>query len=182
MEITVFHLLYHILIKFGIKRHLVYIETNFEFDPMTLKLMVYGLHKFLDIILSVLKHVHTSVRSEIVPGPKRVGGYWVHVSFVTLCLFGIILNWINLVIIKNGFCDVIYVDDVNVEGDVQKFRELFFDLGLQEKLTVIFLVVVDRMLKLVPGITFECIEHIVVCCHEIIVVVKLVWLLCRKAK
>jgi ABC-type uncharacterized transport system fused permease/ATPase subunit len=83
-----------------------------------------------------------------------------------------------LIISEDWFGHTIDINDINVESDIQKFTKFFLSLLFQVKLPLIVLVGMDGVLVLMPGVSFKCVEHIVVSCHKIIVVVKFMGLLC----
>ena len=80
-------------------------------------------------------------------------------------------------IVVNRLHDGINLNDVDVKSNVQELSKFLLSLLTQVELAVVLKIVVDRVLVLVPGVSFERVKHVVVSCHEVIVVVELVILL-----
>ena len=133
---------------------------------------ILNLHQIsLDTVQSVAEHVHIhkcSGRIALSEGVRCNGAKaFVEVSFILR------LNGIHFLVLVAGFDGAIDLDDINVEGDVEKLCELLPNLFLQIKRPHVLLLRVQRMLVFVPSVGFESVKHVVVGVFKFTVIIEL---------
>jgi hypothetical protein len=85
---------------------------------MHIQFMLYFLNKFLLVVLTVVEHINSRVRPQIIPSPKSVGRDWVHSTLKANSLCRVILNGVNFVVSVSRLDNTVDLDQVNIESNV----------------------------------------------------------------
>lgn len=176
-EIRRFHHREKILVQPTAKPDFINVKPKVELNSMSLSAVLHLLDLVWYIVFSVFEHIEPSESSRGIALSKGIGYNLRHIllviSWSSIFLLGVEV-WIKHAVVVLGLDDAIYVNQVNVKGDVQELSEfsisLLFDVELTEPLGAVF--------ELVPGVAFKGVEHIIVTSLEISVVEELVRLSC----
>jgi hypothetical protein len=112
------HLLHHVFIKSTVKSNFIDIKLYFEFDSMCFNAVLHLPQLLLNVILSIFKHINTFISSKIVSRSKNVCGNVVHAFIESLGGVFVILYWVNLIISKNWFFDIVDVNQIDIKRNI----------------------------------------------------------------
>jgi hypothetical protein len=175
LVVRLFQALHHFFVKPRVEIDPIDVESQVESDVAG-RCFEFKLFQVLaSVVLPIREHSVGMERSCAVSLSENICCHLVH-GFVEASVFRFvagllpILVGVDLLLLVDWLDLVVYVDQVNIEGDVKQFVELLVSLLFDVKLTELIVLVI----QLVPGVTFETVEKIVVGWVEVVVLVELV--------
>lgn len=132
------------------------------------------------VVFSVSEHLIGCIGSSAVSLSEVVGSYRVHGLLEGRILFRVdftllVQVWIKIISLVGWLDFIVYVNEINVEGDIQEFLKLLVGLSFDVELAQLL----RLMLIFVPCVALESIKQVVIRWIKIVMIEEFVRLLCR---